>query len=349
MSLEVHIEKTLGNFTLKTDFTTDGDPTALLGASGCGKSMTLRCIAGIIRPDKGRIVLNGRVLFDSEAKIDLPPQKRKVGYLFQNYALFDNMTVEQNIACGISSEKNRAERKKQVAAMIERMQLTGLEKNKPHQLSGGQQQRVALARILIGKPEIVLLDEPFSALDSYLRDRLLTEVKDLLGGLKQEMMLVTHSRDEAYTMCGKLLVMDHGKICDQGNTKEVFADPHSIPAAVLTGCKNIYAARAAGETTVEITDLGVTMETGRPVRQDLCAIGIRAHYFNPKAKTNLFPVMLTEEVESPFEWTLKFRYLNQKEGTPDVWWRVTKDKKLQSFPQELGIAPANLLLLYPYE
>ena len=121
MSLEVHIEKTLGNFTLKTDFTTDGDPTALLGASGCGKSMTLRCIAGIIRPDKGRIVLNGRVLFDSEAKIDLPPQKRKVGYLFQNYALFDNMTVEQNIACGISSEKNRAERKKQVAAMIERM------------------------------------------------------------------------------------------------------------------------------------------------------------------------------------------------------------------------------------
>ena len=130
--------------------------------------MTLRCIAGIIRPDKGRIVLNGRVLFDSEAKIDLPPQKRKVGYLFQNYALFDNMTVEQNIACGISSEKNRAERKKQVAAMIERMQLTGLEKNKPHQLSGGQQQRVALARILIGKPEIILLDEPFSALDSYL-------------------------------------------------------------------------------------------------------------------------------------------------------------------------------------
>lgn len=349
MSLEVCVEKKLGDFLLKTEFVSDGKPTALLGASGCGKSLTLRCIAGIVRPDRGRIVLNGRVLFDSELKIDLPPQKRKVGYLFQNYALFGNMTVEQNIACGIRGEKNRKERKRLVADMIGRMQLLGLEKSRPQQLSGGQQQRVALARILIGNPEIVLLDEPFSALDSYLRDRLLTEVKDLLHNLKQEMMLVTHSRDEAYTMCEKLLVMDQGKICDKGNTKEVFANPRSIPAAVLTGCKNIYAARAVGETTVEITELGITVETGRPVQKGLCAVGIRAHYFNPRARINSFPVTLTEEVESPFEWTLKFRYLGQREDTPDVWWRVAKDKKPQTFPAELGIAPANLLLLYPYE
>lgn len=181
MSLEVRIEKKLGNFILKTDFVTDGEPTALLGASGCGKSLTLRCIAGIVRPDKGRIVLNGRVLYDSEEKIDLPPQKRKVGYLFQNYALFDNMTVEQNISCGISSEKNRAERKKQVAAMIERMQLTGLEKNKPHQLSGGQQQRVAITAISLS---MILLTFVMTAvgsfrLDSYLESRI---VGDFLLG-----------------------------------------------------------------------------------------------------------------------------------------------------------------------
>ncbi len=349
MSLEVRIEKRLGNFLLKTEFVSKGEPTALLGASGCGKSLTLRCIAGIVRPDSGRIVLNGRVLFDSDLKIDLPPQKRKVGYLFQNYALFGNMTVEQNIACGIHTEKNRKVKKELVAAMIECMQLTGLEKYKPHQLSGGQQQRVALARILIGKPEIMLLDEPFSALDSYLRDQLLTEVKRLLEGFGQEVILVTHSRDEAYTMCSKLLVMENGKICDEGDTKKVFANPQSIPAAVLTGCKNIYMASAVGETTVEIVDLGVIMETGRLVKPDLCAVGIRAHYFNPKAKTNVFPVVLEEEVESPFEWTIKFRYENQKESTPPVWWRVTKDKKMQEFPKELGIAPANLLLLYPYE
>ena len=349
MSLEVRIEKRLGNVLLKTEFVSEGEPTALLGASGCGKSLTLRCIAGIVRPDSGRIVLNGRVLFDSDLKIDLPPQKRRVGYLFQNYALFGNMTAEQNIACGIHTEKNRKVKKELVAAMIERMQLAGLEKHKPHQLSGGQQQRVALARILIGKPEIVLLDEPFSALDSYLRDQLLTEVKKLLEGFGQEMVLVTHNRDEAYTMCSKLLVMEKGKICDKGDTKEVFANPQSIPAAVLTGCKNIYTARAAGETTVEIVDLGVTMETGRQVREDLCAVGIRAHYFNPKAKANMFPVILEEELESPFEWTIKFRYENQKKDSPAVWWRVTKDKKTKEFPEELGVAPANLLLLYPYQ
>lgn len=349
MSLEVRIEKQVGNFLLKTEFVTDGEPTALLGASGCGKSMTMRCIAGIIRPDKGRIVLNGRVLFDSELKIDLPPQKRGVGYLFQNYALFENMTVEQNIACGIHAEKNKKVRKERVAAMIERMQLSGLEKHRPSQLSGGQQQRVALARILIGKPEIVLLDEPFSALDSYLRDQLLSEVRKLLESFEQEMLLVTHSRDEAYTMCSRLLIMENGLICDRGNTKDVFANPKSVPAAVLTGCKNIYAAKKVGETTVEVPELGICLEAGRQVREDLCAIGIRAHYFNPKAQANMFPVFLDEEIESPFEWTIKFRYAEQKEGTPSVWWRVTKDKKTREFPKELGIAPANLLLLYPYK
>lgn len=349
MSLEVRIEKQVGNFLLKTEFVTDGEPTALLGASGCGKSMTMRCIAGIIRPDKGRIVLNGRVLFDSELKIDLPPQKRGVGYLFQNYALFENMTVEQNIACGIHAEKNKKVRKERVAAMIERMQLSGLEKHRPSQLSGGQQQRVALARILIGKPEIVLLDEPFSALDSYLRDQLLPEVRKLLESFEQEMLLVTHSRDEAYTMCSSLLIMENGLICDRGKTKDVFANPKSVPAAVLTGCKNIYAAKKAGETTVEVPEWGICLEAGRPVKEDLCAIGIRAHYFNPKAQTNLFPVVLDEEIESPFEWTIKFRYAGQKEGTPSLWWRLTKDKKTREFPTALGIAPANLLLLYPYE
>lgn len=349
MSLEVRIEKRLGNFFLKTEFECSGEPTALLGASGCGKSLTLRCIAGIVRPDRGRIVLNGRVLFDSEQKIDVPPQKRKVGYLFQNYALFQNMTVEQNIACGIHSEKNKALKKEMVADMIQKMQLNGLEKHKPSQLSGGQQQRVALARILVGKPEIMLLDEPFSALDSYLRDQLLTEVKRLLENFQQDVLMVTHNRDEAYSMCSHLMIMDNGRLCSQGKTKEVFADPKSIPAAILTGCKNIYSAKKAGETTIKVPDLGIVMETGQPVKDNLCAVGMRAHYFNPKAQQNVFNVVLDEEVESPFEWTIKFRYENQKEGTKSVWWRMAKDKKFQYFPENLGIAPANLLLLYPYE
>lgn len=349
MSLDVEIEKRMGDFLLKVKFQCQGEPAALLGASGCGKSMTLKCIAGIVKPDKGRIVLNGRILFDSQRKINLPPQKRKVGYLFQNYALFQNMTVEQNIACGIHDEKNKTVRKKIIADIIEKMQLTGLEKHKPGQLSGGQQQRVALARILVGSPEILMLDEPFSALDSYLRDQLLTEVKKLVNGFDKDVLLVTHNRDEAYSICTELIILDRGRICSQGKMKAVFADPGTVPVAVLTGCKNIYAARKAGDTRVEITDLGVIMEAGQPVKDNLCAVGIRAHYFNPKAQTNLFDVVIDEEVESPFEWTIKFRYVNQKEGTPSVWWRMTKEKKLRQFPKQLGIAPSNLLLLYTME
>ena len=169
MSLEVNIEKKLDGFTLRAAFTAGNTSTVLLGASGCGKSMTLRCIAGIVKPDCGRIVLDGRVLFDSAQHIDLPPQQRGVGLLFQNYALFPNMTVEQNIRCGLKAEKDPTARRAACAEMLRAMRLEPLAKRCPAQLSGGQQQRAALARILVGKPRILMLDEPFSALDSYLR------------------------------------------------------------------------------------------------------------------------------------------------------------------------------------
>ena len=148
MSLEVHIEKKLNGFTLRSDFTAGNTATAILGASGCGKSMTLRCIAGIVKPDKGRIVLDGRVLFDSEQHIDLPPQQRGVGLLFQNYALFPNMTVEQNILCGLKAERDKAARKARCAGMLRALRLEDLADRRPAELSGGQQQRTALARIL---------------------------------------------------------------------------------------------------------------------------------------------------------------------------------------------------------
>ena len=195
MSLEVHIEKKLNGFTLRSDFTAGNTATAILGASGCGKSMTLRCIAGIVKPDKGRIVLDGRVLFDSGQHIDLPPQQRGVGLLFQNYALFPNMTVEQNILCGLKAEIDKAARKARCAEMLQAMRLESLAKRYPAQLSGGQQQRTALARILVGKPKILMLDEPFSALDSYLREEVEGEVGSLLAGFASSFsnrLLVTH-------------------------------------------------------------------------------------------------------------------------------------------------------------
>lgn len=170
MSLYVDITLHYDNFHLDIQFeTAEQEILGLLGASGSGKSLTLQCIAGVIKPDAGRIVYKDRVLFDSKKRIHLPPQQRRIGYLFQNYALFPHMTVKQNIATGLSAIKNQKRKQILLEDMIRRLRLQGLEKHKPHQLSGGQQQRTAIARMLVSDPAILLLDEPFSALDSFLR------------------------------------------------------------------------------------------------------------------------------------------------------------------------------------
>ena len=347
MSLSVHIKKKVGDFKLDIDFEHEDGIAGILGASGCGKSMTLKCIAGIIKPDEGRIVLNGRVLFDSEKKINLKPQERKVGYLFQNYALFPNMTVEQNILCGMSKEKDKTVCKVKMEEMLEIMDLSSVRKLFPHQLSGGQQQRCALARILVSEPEVLLLDEPFSALDSYLREQLQTQVRAILERFGKDVLMVSHSRDEVYYLCNQVAIMSQGKILNHGKTKEVFADPGSKTAAILTGCKNIADAYKTGEYEVYVPDWGIHLQTKFPVKDDLCAVGLRAHYFNPKAKENNFPVILVNEREDPFELRLLFRYENQKEGTQDIWWRIPKDRRLEKMLECLGIAPTNVLLFYP--
>ena len=346
MSLQVDIRKRLGGFTLDVAFTAENGVTSLLGASGCGKSMTLKCIAGIEKPDEGRIALDGRVLFDSQAGINLPPQQRRVGYLFQNYALFPNMTVAQNILCGLNREKDRAVKQERLREMLRMMRLEGLEQRKPAQLSGGQQQRVALARILVNDPQILLLDEPFSALDGHLRDSLKVEMRDLLERFGREVLMVTHDRNEAYNMSREIAVMDGGRILALKPTKALFADPGSVPAAILTGCKNIAAARRIDGHTVEVPDWGVQLEVAREVKDGLKAVGIRAHYFNPNTPHNRLPVRYTEEMEEPFENIIQFRYAGQRDESPAVWWRLPKDKRPQPFPEALGVAPANVLLLY---
>ncbi len=343
MSLFVDIEKRLQDFRLKIRFETEGGVLGILGASGCGKSMTLKCIAGIERPDRGRILLNGRTLFDSEKKIDLPPQKRKVGYLFQNYALFPNMTVQQNILCGMHKETDKAKRINELQKAIRLFRLDGLEKQRPCQLSGGQQQRTALARILVNRPQVLLLDEPFSALDSHLREKLQLE---LLERFSQDVVMVTHSRDEAYHMCQRTAVMDCGRLLSVKNTKALFADPGSVCACILTGCKNVTPARKTGEYEVEAPDWGIRLQTAQPVLDGVKAIGIRAHYFHVKANQNRYPVEYLGEMEEPFEWIVKFRWRNQSSDAPPLWWRVPKDRRPAEFPAQLGAAPVNVLLLY---
>jgi molybdate transport system ATP-binding protein len=343
MGLYVNIKKRLGDFTLDVEFESENGVLGLLGASGCGKTLTLKCIAGIVTPDRGKIILNGNTLFDSEKRINLPPQKRRVGYLFQNYALFPNMTVEQNIACGLCHEKDKAKRREAVARMMERMRLGGLGKRRPHELSGGQQQRAALARILVGQPEALLLDEPLSALDSHLKDQLAVELWDILKAFGKDALLVTHSRDEAYKLCHMLAIMGEGRLEGVGATKDIFADPRTRAGAALTGCKNIAAASKAGDTLVYVPAWGVTLDAGRPVGEGLCAVGIRAHHFSPDKTENSYPIRIVDEIEEPFEWTVKFVY-NQT-GDP-IWWRIAKSDRPEVTPARLGVSPKDVLLLY---
>ena len=347
MSLEVTITKRLEGFTLHAEFAAGNTAAAILGASGCGKSMTLRCIAGVVKPDSGRIVLDGRVLFDSEKGIDLPPQQRNVGLLFQNYALFPNMTVEQNILCALKKEKDPAARKAACGSALRAMRLEELAHRLPSELSGGQQQRAALARILAGRPRILMLDEPFSALDSYLREEVEGEVGSLLSNFDGTALLVTHDRDEAYRLCREMIVMDSGEVLRAGTTKEVFADPRRLTAARLTGCKNILPCVRVDEHHVRLTGWERELTVALPVPEGCCAVGIRAHDFAPEAADgeNRMPVQVGASSENPFDWNV---ICTAADDAGKLWWKVSKTTLSSPPPQApayLRVAPENIMPL----
>ena len=347
MSLEVNIEKKLDGFILRSEFSAGDTATALLGASGCGKSMTLRCIAGIVKPDSGRIVLDGQVLFDSEQHIDLLPQQRGAGLLFQNYALFPNMTVEQNILCGLKAEKSRAARQARCAEMLRAMRLEKLARRYPAQLSGGQQQRTALARILVGNPRILMLDEPFSALDSYLREEVEGEVGSLLSGFDGTALLVTHNRDEAYRLCPEMVVLDSGRVLRTGHTRDVFADPRSVTAARLTGCKNILPCTRVDAHTVRLPGWNAPLQLALPVPKNCTAVGIRAHDFAPCSPDalNALPVKPLSSSENPFDWNF---ICTAPDHDARLWWKVSKltlSSPAPALPAFLCAAPESIMPL----
>ena len=346
MSLFVNIEKNFEDFSLKIKFECSNEILGILGASGCGKSLTLKCIAGIEKPDKGKIILDDVILFDSEKKINLPPQKRKTGYLFQNYALFPNMTVKENILCGLHSEKDKIKKEKIFNETLELLQLKELINHKPSQLSGGQAQRTALARILVNRPKILMLDEPFSALDSHLRLKLQMQLRDLLKNYGRSVLLVTHDRNEVYRMCDTIAAVDDGKILTVKDKKDFFANPESITAAVLSGCKNIVKAEKINDYEVFIPEWNLTLKTKNKVKNNLIAVGIRAHDFDTLVNQNRNEIIFIKEMEEPFEFVIEFRFKNQIKESENIWWRLPKDKKPSEFPKELGVAENNIILLY---
>ena len=279
MSVNITIQKKLGNFRLDVHLESYAGRIGILGASGCGKSMTLKSIAGIEKPDSGQIILDGRTVFDSNRKINCKPQQRNVGYLFQNYALFPTMTVRANISAGLKG--TRRENAARTAQMIRRFHLEGLENRLPGELSGGQQQRTALARIMAYEPDVILLDEPYAALDQFLRDRLQQEMMELLSGYNGTVILVSHNRDEIYQFSEELMIMEEGRMICSGKPKDLFENPQYTEAARLTGCKNIVPVRRISPHTLEIPSWNAQITLARQIPDEVRFIGIRAHDFMP--------------------------------------------------------------------
>lgn len=343
MSLYVEIEKSLRDFDLKARFQTENEVLAILGASGCGKSMTLKCIAGIETPDRGRIELDGKVLFDSERRINLPPQQRRVGYLFQNYALFSNMTVAENIA--FVAKGTKPQRKEIVAKQIKLFCLDGLENAHPANLSGGQQQRVALARILASEAKLLMLDEPFSALDSYLRWQMEQEITKALEAYPCSTLFVSHDRDEVYRICDRAAVMSQGRMEPIRVKRELFENPETLAGTRLTGCKNISTACKLDSHTLFAEEWGLTLRAAQPVPDGLRFVGFRAHFFTDGAQSaNGFAAEIVKVVESMFSFIVMVRPRGM-DGKP-LRWELEKDAWRAMDKEELFLAiPEDKLIL----
>ncbi|WP_245611920.1 sulfate/molybdate ABC transporter ATP-binding protein [endosymbiont 'TC1' of Trimyema compressum] len=326
MALKVKLKKKFKEFTLDVDFICKEKITGILGASGSGKTMTLKGISGIEKLDEGQVILNDMVLFDSDKKINKLVRERKIGYLFQDYALFPNMTVVENIGFGLH-KLAKEERNESVAKMIYRLALSGLENRFPSQLSGGQKQRVALGRALVLNPELLLLDEPFSALDSYLRHQMIEQLRENLSWYQGYAIFVTHNMREAYRLCNDIIVVDKGKVEAFGDKKTIFKKPPTLKTGQLTGCKNFSQCRKIGEYDIFAMDWGINLKTEDRVSDNVTHVGIQDQYLRFARENEvanrvvLYPVNV---VENPFDMSI---YLSVSEKTEEnlLRWEMSRN------------------------
>ncbi len=352
--LIVNIQKQLQNFVLDVCFSTQNQPLGLLGGSGAGKSFVLRCVAGLETPDRGQIILNGRVLYDSERGINLPSCQRNIGYLFQNYALFPHLTIAENIAFALPKGLSSGIIKQEVERQLISVQLGGMGDRYPHELSGGQQQRVALARALASEPEALLLDEPLSALDTHLRDQveklIISTVQDHPGVT----LFVTHNLEEVYRVCENLLVIDGGKIVAEGSKQNIFEHPKIFRVAQLTGCKNFSPAVIVSDHQIEAIDWGCILHTQAPIPDRLSHVGFRAHQFTfpeDQHQPNTFPCWLSMTSETQHRITLYLKLHHPSKSPTDYHLQVEvfKEKweklKNRPFPWFVHLSPERLIFL----
>ena len=354
-TLEMNVTRPLDSFTLHIQLHAARGAVGLLGTSGAGKSMTLRLIAGVASPAGGRIALNGIVLYDSEAGVNLPPAKRRIGIVFQDYALFPHMTVAENIAFGLHALQP-AERDRRVQHQLVRLHITHLAHRFPGEISGGERQRTAIARSLAIEPAALLLDEPFAALDPHLRRQLEGQLREALAGFNGAVLFVTHDMEEAFRFCVDLVVLDRGQVIASGPRQQLFDAPRTVTTARLTGCKNIEPAHllSAYPARVAVPAWQCELELDAAPPHALTHIGYRSHQLRfapPAGAPNVFPCWLVETSEAPHEMTLYLR-LHAAPATGDshpIQADIPKDQwralSAQPQPWHVQLDPARILLL----
>lgn len=343
MSIYCKIKKKMGRFTLDIEFEAGDETVALMGASGCGKSMTLRCIAGIEKPDSGKIIINGKTVFDSEKRIHLAPQKRRTGYLFQDYALFPNMTVEKNIRTVLPKDKES-----ELDAILTAFHLKGLENHYPRQLSGGQKQRCALARMMVTQPELIMLDEPFSALDSYLRWQMEQEVVAALEKFGKTVLFVSHDRDEVYRISNQVVVINDGGNEPIIRKQELYQHPLTYADALLTGCKNICPV-IIKENRVLAAEYGLDFKR-TDSSGEVAYVGIRAKLIQPAhlIETETKALFLDYEIRSVTESVFSMIVMvRPKNASGLLRWEMPKGvyQDIYKHPFTLAIPQEDILLL----
>ena len=351
--LFLNIFKPLSGFALNVGFEIGPEVLGILGASGSGKSMTLRCIAGLETPSCGKIAVNGKVLFDSKAGINVPSKDRQIGFLFQNYALFPHLTVAENIAFGLQ-HLSEDEQKLRVKEQLISVQMLGLENRYPQELSGGQQQRVALARSIAPNPDLLLLDEPFSALDTHLRSQQERELMQTLANYRGITLFVSHNLEEVYRVCKNLLVLAEGRTIAFDTKEHIFDRPRNFTVAQLTGCKNFCAAKPIAETVIEAIDWGCNLTVVERVPKSLVFVGIRAHqvsFVSGCDRPNTFACWIASIVETPHRVTLYLKLHSPPHDAQDYHlqaevfkekWRVMQDNP---FPWYVHFEPIRLILM----
>lgn len=321
MALDVQIEKQLPDFQLNVAFSASETPLSILGPSGAGKTMLLRCIAGLEQPGRGRVSLHDRVLFDSDRRIRVPAGRRRIGMLFQHYALFPHRTVAENIAFGLQ-DLSREEKAARLSALIASTHLEGLAGRYPRVLSGGEQQRTALARALAIDPEALLLDEPLSSLDTHLRSQVEAQLQETFAAYRRPTLLVTHNIEEAYRLGEQLLVLSRGKVVAFGPKEEVFRRPPTREVAQLTGCKNFSRAIRNADGGIEALDWNCRLRVEQSISKPPAFLGIRAHHIDfleampaGASSENVLPCWLVRASETPFRITL---YLSLSQPKADI-------------------------------